>query len=164
MMGKFALIFFLFQLAYDYVLSPYTNIDAALINLIIHQTEAILQFSGYPILENTGEYLYHTGIANTSGVIIGGPCDGLNLFLLYATFILSFKGKWWAKSLWVLSGILIIHILNILRVSALALIVLYAPDQLDFHHSYTFTLAIYVIIFGLWMLRVKTYKVLKSAK
>lgn len=164
MMGKFALIFFLFQLVYDYILSPYTQIDAALINLIIYQTESLLQFLGYPLLEQSGEFAFHTGIANTSGVIIGGPCDGLSLFILYATFILSFKGKWWVKSIWTIAGILLIHFLNILRVTALALIVLYAPDQLDFHHSYTFTLIIYVIIFALWMLRVKSYTKVKSAQ
>lgn len=143
---------------YDYLLSPYTNVDRWLINGIIKNAEWGLTLLGYELLQPNGIYQYHMGIQGTSGVVIGNPCDGLSLFILYTAFVLVFKGKWWIKLIFIIPGILLIHFLNVLRVIALAMIVKYYPDSLDFHHSYTFTLLVYAFIFLLWMARIKFYK------
>jgi len=151
-------IYMLLQAFYDYVLTPYTPTDRWLIHSIIASAESGLQALGYPLLESTGEYQYHMGIAETGGVVIGNPCDGLSLFILFTAFLLVFKGKWWFKLIFTLGGILLIHFLNVGRVMALALIVKYAPDSLDFHHSYTFTLFVYACIFLLWVFRIRIYR------
>ena len=151
--------YFLLQGLYDYVLSPYTAIDSQLIYAIIGTAEVILQALGYELIEEaTSGYQYHFGIAGTSGVVIGNPCDGLSLFILFTAFLVVFKGKWWFKLLFTGIGILVIHLLNVIRVVSLALIVKYYPESLDFHHSYTFTLFVYGCIFLLWMLRIKIYQ------
>lgn len=146
------------QLFYDYYLSPNTSLDKNLIHLIISQVESILTWLGYDLLIPNPQYSSHLGIANTSGVVVGNPCDGLSLFILFASFLVIFQGKIWFKFLYISIGILAIHFLNVFRVLALALIVKYSPSSLDFHHSYTFTLFIYLVIFLLWMLRIKIFK------
>lgn len=151
-------VYLFFQSLYDYVISPNTSVDAALIELIISQSEGILQFLGYELLTPNPMYTDHMGIKDTAGVIIGTPCDGLSLFILFTSFLLVFSGKWWFKIIYILLGIGLIHFLNVLRVVALALVVKYSPESLDFHHSYTFTLFIYSIIFLVWMLRIKLYQ------
>ncbi len=150
-------IYFGLQFAYDYGISPNTEVDSKLIGLIISQAESILQFSGYELLSPNPIYTGHMGIEDTSGVVIGNPCDGLSLFILFTSFLVVFSGKWWFKIIYILLGIGLIHFLNVLRVVALALIVKYSPESLDFHHSYTFTLFIYSIIFLVWMIRIKIY-------
>ncbi|MEX2379242.1 MAG: archaeosortase/exosortase family protein, partial [Vicingaceae bacterium] len=125
---------------------------------IIDTAEYGLVLLGYDLIASNSLYQYHMGIANTSGVIIGNPCDGLSLFILFTAFVAVFKGKWWFKAIFILLGILLIHILNVIRVIGLALVVKYAPDSLDFHHSYTFTLFVYAFIFLLWMFRIKVYQ------
>jgi exosortase family protein XrtF len=161
-MAKMIAIYSLLTGLYTWVLSPHTAIDRLLIQEIINQGVWVLHTLGYETLQDYTPGLYLMGIVNTSGVIIGGPCDGLSLFILYATFILAFTGKWWMKMLFIGVGIGIIHTLNVLRVVALAVIVLYAPDQLDFHHSYTFTLFVYGVVFAFWMLRIKIYQWIKK--
>lgn len=151
-------IYLTLQLIYDYGVSPNTSIDANLIDLIISQAESILQVMGFQILEPDPIYKAHMGIKGTSGVVIGNPCDGLSLFILFTSFLIVFSGKWWFKLIYIGLGIGLIHLLNVLRVVALALIVYYSPESLDFHHSYTFTLLIYSIIFAFWMLRIKIYQ------
>lgn len=146
------------QLSYDYILSPYTPIDNVLIDSIIELSEKLLLLLGYDLLPSNSIYEHHLGIADTTGVVIGNPCDGLSLFILFTSFIIVFRGKWWSKTLFVLAGIMLIHLVNILRIVALAVIVKYAPDTLDFHHSYTFTLIVYLFIFSLWVLRIKFFK------
>lgn len=151
-------IYLALQSIYDYGISPNTQIDSSLIDLIISQSEGLLQLMGYELLIPDPTYENHMGIAETSGVVIGNPCDGLSLFILFTSFLIVFSGKWWFKVLYILLGIVLIHLLNVLRIVALALIVKYSPQSLDFHHSYTFTLLIYSIIFAVWMLRIKIYQ------
>lgn len=155
---KLLLLYLALQFTYDYIISPYTPLDFWLINSIIDSSEKLLQIMGYTLLESNLLYQYHMGIEGTSGVVIGNPCDGLSLFILFTAFLVIFKGKWWFKLLFISGGIMIIHFLNVIRVSSLALIVKYAPGSLDFHHSYTFTLFVYACIFLLWVLRIKIYQ------
>lgn len=151
-------IYLSLQLIYDYLLTPYTSLDFWLINSIIDTAEYGLTSLGYELIPKNSLYQYHMGIQGTTGVVIGNPCDGLSLFILYSAFILVFKGKWWVKMLFVVLGITLIHFLNVIRVIGLALVVKYSPGSLDFHHSYTFTLFVYLFIFLLWMLRIKLFQ------
>jgi len=151
-------IYLVFQGLYDYVISPYTELDSILINSIISSAEFGLTTLGFDLLPKNSIYQYHMGIDGTSGVVIGNPCDGLSLFILYAAFLIVFNGKWHFKLIFSFVGIVVIHLLNVLRVMSLAMIVKYYPASLDFHHSYTFTLFVYSFIFLLWMLRIKIYK------
>lgn len=151
-------LYLLLQGIYDYYITPYTTLDNWLINFIITGAEWGLLQLGFELLPANSLYTHHLGIAGTSGVIIGTPCDGLSLFILFTSFVVIFKGKWWSKSLFILPGILLIHFLNVIRVVALAIVVKYSPDYLDFHHSYTFTLFVYLCIFLLWVFRIKVYE------
>lgn len=155
---KILAIYLIFQGFYEYFLSTNTSIDLALIATIITHAEGLLTFLGYTLIESDPYNTALMGVDGTSGVIIGGPCDGLSLFILYASFLLVFKGKIWFKLIYISLGIILIHFLNVLRVVSLALIVVYSPQSLDFHHSYTFTLSMYLIIFFMWMMRIKFYK------
>lgn len=154
---KFLALYIIFISIYDFILSPHTSIDNNIISLIKKQSEAILTILGYNLIVDESNF-FLTGILGTSGVIIGNPCNGLSLFLLFASFVIIFTGKAWFKLLYIILGIIIIHLLNVLRIVALDIIVLYQPSTLDFHHSYTFTLLIYLFIFFLWIFRLKIYK------
>ena len=150
-------LFLMMYCIYEFIIIKYTNIDGYLIEVIIRQAGYLLELSGYKLLDPNPLYTSHIGIEGTSGVIVGNTCDGLSLFILFACFVFIFKGKLWFKLLYSVLGILIIHFFNVIRVYALALIVKYSPESLEFHHSYTFTLFIYTVIFILWILKVKLY-------
>ena len=99
---------------------------------------------------------------NNSGIVcIGTGCSGVELFLIFAVFILLFKGTS-RDFLWFIPlGIILIAILNIIRIIALSLIVLYAPEYLDFNHKYTFTIIVYGFLIWLWLHWMKNYYVEK---
>lgn len=157
-MSKMVGLFLLLHGIYEYLISPYTSLDGWLIDLIMSQAEWAIDFLGYQLLEPNSIYENHFGVLGSSGVVIGNPCDGLSLFILFTSFLIVFKGKIWLKSLFIILGITIIHFLNVARVLALALIVVYSPESLDFHHKYTFTLFVYLCIFLMWYYRINIYK------
>lgn len=100
---------------------------------------------------NPGIHQTKVMINGVSMVGIGNPCNGLELFALFAGFIICFPGNVKTKLWFIPIGIIIIHFVNVLRAVALAFIQFKAPEYLDFNHHYTFTVIVYSIIFLLWM-------------
>lgn len=150
---KGILLYLAWYLLYDNWLLKDGWLDHFLIDHLVNATANVLNFLGY----TTFEYADAVGIDGTHGVLIGVPCNGVELFALFAGFVLIFPGKIKYKAFFIPAGILLIHLLNIARLVGLALTVLYAPKSLDFNHKYTFTIIIYGIIFLLWILWVKKY-------
>jgi exosortase family protein XrtF len=155
-----SLIYFGLYLLYAFVIKKYTGIDLAFIRLIIHSSDAILNWLGYDTFTRLGDSDYPgIGIDGSNGVWVGASCNAISLFFLFAVFVFAYPGHQKSKLWYIPMGILTIHILNIFRVVALSLIAFYKPDYLDFNHTYTFTFIIYCYIFFLWMLWVNKYSI-----
>ena len=86
------------------------------------------------------------------GVWIGEPCNGIKVFGIFIIFIVSFKGKIFNKIWFILSGVLILHIINIIRIAILTYISAVNPYILNFNHNITFQLIVYLSMLGLWYL------------
>jgi exosortase family protein XrtF len=85
-------------------------------------------------------------------VWIDSGCTGLTLMALFAGFIIAYPGPIVKKLWYIPAGILVIYLVNVLRVIALAINHIVSRGSFDFNHKYTYTLATYAAIFGLWML------------
>lgn len=141
-------------IAYDLILNPMRIIDEPVEENILWFTKQFLLLMDYPLIdfgEQAGKY-HAVGIDGSSGVLIGDPCNGITLFALFAGFIIAFPGPWKKKLIFIPTGILLIHFVNIVRVIILCLITYYAPDALDFNHDYTFKVVVYGFVFLLWYL------------
>lgn len=146
-------LYMLWFLLYDNWLLKDGLVDHFLIQHLVSATDTVLKAIGY----TTYTYADAVGIDGTHGVLIGVPCNGMDLFALFAGFVIIFPGKIKYKLVYIPAGLLLIHLLNILRLVGLAMVVLYYPDSLDFNHKYTFTIIIYAVVFLLWILWVKKF-------
>jgi len=153
-----SVLYLLLYLIYQFIVKKYTWYDQKFIGQIIEGADYVLHQLGYQtykVLQDRDMQVI--GIDGSNGVWVGSNCNAITLFSLFAIFIIAYPGrqkhKWWFIPL----GIVVIHLLNILRVVALALLSLKAPEYLDFNHTYTFTFLIYGFIFGLWMLWINRF-------
>ncbi|MCC7333019.1 MAG: archaeosortase/exosortase family protein [Flavobacteriales bacterium] len=151
-------LYVLWYLIYDNWLLKDGFVDHFLIDHLVKSTSSILKIVGYKVFE----YSDAVGVDGTHGVLIGAPCNGLSLFALFAGFIIIFPGNWKKKVIFISIGILFIHIINIFRLVALALVVVYKPESLEFNHKYTFTVLVYVFIFILWIIWVNKFALKKN--
>ena len=147
--------FFLFVtwfVLYDLWLHPAGKVDTFIINILVHNSDLLLSIIGFDTIPTDilGESIRTVGIDGSHGVWIGDPCNGLTLFALFTGFVLAFPGPIKSKLWFIPVGIVSIHLLNVIRVSALAVIQHYAPDYLEFNHTYTFTILVYSYVFYLW--------------
>lgn len=147
-----SLVYLLCYTVYEFILKKYTLVDEYTIRIIINNAEDILRRLHYKTFKTTDLNDFQViGIHGSIGVWVGKACDAISLFIIFSVFVLAFPGrqrdKWW----FVPFGILTIHIINVLRVVALTLITYYAPEWLEFNHTYTFTFLVYSYIFALWV-------------
>lgn len=153
----FLVAFFLFIswfLVYELWLHPLGTVDQWMINLIVANGQLILHGLGFETFDPLlyGNEYRTLGIVGSNGVWIGDPCNGLSLFALFSGFVIAYPGTILKKLWFIPLGILSIHILNVLRVAALALVEYKWPETLDFNHTYTFTILVYSWVFLLWYL------------
>lgn len=147
-----SILYLSWYLLYQWVVKPHTKIDEKLISLIIANTTIVLKlfgFSVYSSVENPDLQLI--GIDGSHPIWIGSPCNALTLFMFFTLFVMAFPGSIKRKLWFIPLGVIIIHIINVLRVVALITINFYAPQYIEFNHTYTFTILVYSIIFLLWM-------------
>ena len=147
------LLYLLLFLIHQFIVKKYTYYDQGFIGWIIQGTDVVLQTLGY----NTFKVLQDRdvqviGIDGSNGVWVGSNCNAISLFSLFSVFIIAYPGSIKQKLWFIPAGILLIHVINILRVVALAIIAHKAPEYLNFNHTYTFTFLVYGFIFSLWIL------------
>lgn len=145
---------------YELVLKPAKLYDSAVINAISTQSEVLLSFVGEQarsVDTNYSGYTNYVEIIGSPGVTIGPGCDGLVIIALFVIFVLFFPGDKKHKLWYIPVGVVLIHSLNIVRVSALAMIMKFHPDWLEFNHDYTFTVITYGFVFFLWYVWVNKF-------
>jgi len=150
---KSAGLYLIWFIAYNLFLHPDSQVDYWLINNLTNMAVWVLEHMGYTMMQipASADAMGVVGIDGSNGVLIGYACNGLELFALFAGFILAFPGSWKNKAWFIPSGILLIHAVNLMRVLALAIIAYKLPEYLSFNHTYTFTMMMYAMVFVLWL-------------
>jgi exosortase family protein XrtF len=155
---KAIFFYIIWFLLYELWLHPKGTIDNYVINNIVDVSENLLKKMGFSLMpEPQTDNIRTIGIDGTHGVWIGDPCNGLTLFALFVGFVVSFPGPIKHKIWYIPTGILIIHVLNIIRVIALSIIAFKKPSLLEINHTYTFTIFVYAVVFTLWMVWVNKF-------
>ena len=84
-------------------------------------------------------------------------CNGVSVMILFVAFIIAFSGKLKNTILFILLGLVIIHVLNILRIAFLAMALYFFPQSEVLLHEILFPLIIYGTVFILWIIWVNNY-------
>jgi exosortase family protein XrtF len=82
---------------------------------------------------------------------IADDCNGLELFILYIGFILSMPATIKRKVVYLIGGVFIIHIVNLLRCVGLSALLMHWDRYFDLAHHYIFKIMVYSTIFVLWV-------------
>lgn len=90
--------------------------------------------------------------SNQCSVSIVAGCSGIKQMLQLALLILIYPGPWKHKAWFIPSGMLIVHLTNVFRLSGLCIVMNYWPQHWHFAHDYPFRVIFYVVIFFLWVI------------
>lgn len=116
--------------------------------VLLNLTSFFYQLIAYPsfVLNN-----YSVHVSGMGQVNIGNYCLGIQLWMYFAALILAYSGgKFNYKLLFILIGICLINIINVLRFIGLIFLLKFYPDKVYFSHEYIFNYLIYA--FSIYML------------
>jgi exosortase/archaeosortase family protein len=148
-LGLYVIWYFIYELW----LHPIGKLDIWVIKSTLKSALMMLKFFGFQTFTG-GERLI--GIDGTSGLWMGDNCDCIELCALFAGFIIAFPGNLIKKLWYIPSGIVLIFVLNVLRMIFLSIVQKnFSTKALEFNHTYTFTVMVYLFIFLLWFYWIK---------
>lgn len=94
-------------------------------------------------------YLFYVKNKSVARIVEG--CNAASVMILFMAFIVAFSTTFKRTFIYIVAGIFIIHILNVIRVGLLSLGFYYYPDYKDLLHDILFPLFIYGVVFALWV-------------
>jgi exosortase family protein XrtF len=84
-------------------------------------------------------------------------CNAVSIIILFISFITAFSGKLKTTIYFILFGVFLIYILNVIRIALLAVLLFRFPDQEHILHGVFFPLIIYGLVFILWVFWVNKF-------
>jgi len=156
-LAKFGLSYLLLSGMYWLYLSQY---DAAkmepdgMTRLVAQQSCDFDKFLGEDvrIRQRKREASFRVFVNNKSVARVVEGCNAVSVMILFAAFIVAFSTTFKRTALYIIAGVLIIHILNVIRVGMLSLGFYYYYDYRRLLHDIIFPLFIYGVVFILWIL------------
>ena len=159
---KFLLFYVVFTFVYKLYLNQYDVVNNEVdffTEVVANQTEKVMGF----FVENTKAFPHDFEPSikifyNDKYVarVIEG-CNAVSVMILFAAFVFAFSTQWKRTSLYIIFGVVLIHILNIIRIALLSFALFYYPDYEEILHGTIFPLFIYGVVFLLWILWVTKF-------
>lgn len=164
--GKFLLVYFVGNLIYGFFVESYGSVcDPITIN-VSRQTAWLLEAAGFQadvVVNPTQPTVFLKGYARVIVNIFEG-CNGINVMIVFVAFIVAFPGRYPAYLWFIPAGLLIIHIMNLLRIFFLYYASLNVSEYFYYFHKYIFTSILYCIVFALWFVWVIKFNDAKLEK
>lgn len=159
---KFLLFYVVFTFFYKMYLNQYDvtkNEVDCFTEIVANQTKQFMMIFTDDVksikhdLEPSLKILYNNKYV--ARVIEG--CNAVSVMILFAAFIFAFSTSWKKTSLYIVSGVVLIHVLNIIRIALLSFALYYYPEYEEILHGTIFPLFIYGVVFILWILWVTKF-------
>lgn len=155
-LAKFGLSYLALSLLYWLFLSGY---DAALFEpdgmtrIVAEQSCGLLNFLGEEarITQRHTEASFRFFVNNNAVARIVEGCNAISVMILFAAFIVAFSTTIKKTTLYIVAGVIILHVLNVIRISLLCMGLYYYPQYGEFLHDIFFPLFIYGVVFVLWV-------------
>ncbi len=95
--------------------------------------------------------------ASGGTIIVNESCSAVKWFAHFLVLMLLFPGPWKHKAWFIPAGLVVTHLVNIIRVSGLAVVYVIKPLAFDFAHDYVFRPFFYLVLFLMWVVWVEFF-------
>ncbi|WP_449272391.1 exosortase family protein XrtF [Hyunsoonleella rubra] len=128
-------------------------------NLVGLQTEVLLNSLGYQ-----AELLPHPDEPSLKVMLNGNylarvveGCNSISVIILFLSFIVAFSGQLKTTFFFILSGSVLIYVVNLIRIVLLTIGLYHYPEYEDVLHTVIFPAIIYGMVFLLWIFWVNRF-------
>ena len=129
-------------------------------HLVARQSAAMTRFLGEDaeIMPHKSEASYRFFINQKALVRIVEGCNAVSVMILFVAFIVAFSSTIKRTLLYIVTGLIILHILNILRIALLSIGLYYYKEWGTVLHDVVFPLFIYGVVLVLWIAWVSKFR------
>lgn len=142
-----------------YLNSFHANDIDGITTMIGHNVDQLMQLFN----ENTkiakslsGPYL-EVRYNNKFTIIIVEGCNAVSVMILFVSFVVAFSGKFKTTLLFILFGVFLIYVMNVIRIGLLTVLLFHFREKEHILHGVLFPLIIYGLVFGLWVFWVNKF-------
>lgn len=154
---KSLMIFIFWKIIYHSLLQPFRIIDKPLTDFTTTKTVQV-----YNNLNKNSDLFYIQNKQSNRGTVIikkntkvigiDDGCNALELMIIFVAFLLCIPTKRIKRLIsFIIGGLLLIFILNLIRCYLLIYIHFQYPSIMDFAHHYFFNIVVYAVIFVFWV-------------
>ncbi|MFC4686306.1 exosortase family protein XrtF [Epilithonimonas pallida] len=163
---RFVVIYIVVVLLYQFYLNAYMDdVVDPFTRWVAIQVALVQNALGFPTVLVDSLKL-HSVLFQTSGKFTTRMVEGCNVFsvaILFSAFVFAFyKGS--KTFLFVLGGLVLLHILNVSRIVLLNIIFLKYPQYEKIGHDYIFPAIIYGGVIILWLIWIQFFALRKADK
>ncbi|WP_303318524.1 exosortase family protein XrtF [Flavivirga abyssicola] len=168
---KFIFTFLLVYVSFSVIYKLYLDASEGSIfypdymtHLVSRQSEVLLSAFGYdaqmiPHPEEASMKLIVNG-KYVARIIEG--CNSISVIILFMSFIIAFSGKLKTTFFYILSGSVLIYVVNLMRIVIISIGLYHYPEQQEIMHTVVFPGIIYGMVFLLWIFWVNRFSKLKK--
>lgn len=155
---RFLGVYVLGNVFYGLWVVSYGNLADPITSMVATHSAFLLQLVGINALAEPSILLPNVAIMLEDKVVVNvyEGCNAINVSILFVAFIIAYRGKAAKVIKFSVLGLFAIYIFNLFRVAGLFLIAKYFPDHLYLMHKFIFTGVIYVFVFLLWFIWVRS--------
>jgi exosortase/archaeosortase family protein len=136
------------------------------VEVLFNKASKLLFNQGHAVLEFLNVRHYYTGqtyyITSLSGEVtwleVSPGCTSLKQWMHWIFLIALYPGPRLHKLWYIPFGVIVIHFINLVRITGLGITLKYWPTQFDFAHDYIFKTMFYGVIFLMWVIWVEKFK------
>lgn len=158
--GTFFAAYIGFTVIYKLYLNSFEANDIDGITTIISRNvEQLMQLfsTDIKILKSTSGAYTEVWYNNRFTIRIVEGCNAISVIILFVSFVIAFSGKFKTTLFFILFGIFLIYVLNVIRIGLLTVLLFHFPEKEHILHGVLFPLIIYGLVFGLWVFWVNKF-------
>ena len=127
--------------------------------LVAEQSKQLLLLFGYTVglVNSDVEPSVIVLVGQVPFVRIVEGCNAISIMILFAAFVVAFNRGFLRTTLFILAGVIFIHILNIFRIPLLIIGLLRFPEYRVVLHDIVFPVIIYGGVFSLWIIWINRF-------
>jgi len=128
-------------------------------NLVAKQSHSLLETFGYEsaIEAHPNEASMKLIINNKFVARVVEGCNSISVIILFISFMVAFADKFKATLVYIITGSVLIYVVNLLRIVILSIGLYNYPWRKEILHTVIFPLIIYGMVFLLWMIWVNRF-------
>jgi exosortase/archaeosortase family protein len=126
--------------------------------LFVHSAWVVEHVVGYNIVRQGNAMVFEGG----GRLIVDQSCSAVKWFAHFLVLMLLFPGPWKHKLWFIPAGLAVTHLVNVIRITGLAIVFVNRYETFDFFHDYVFRPFFYLVLFLMWVAWVEYFYLHKN--